>query len=81
MKIPCRRRRTSSTGIIKFWIGIAWQADIFSQNELNNLVRDLGLSEDGLLGSRLKENNLLSVGVTYSGYRHREGDFAAYYIE
>jgi hypothetical protein len=37
----------------------------FSQSDLNDLVRDLGLPKDSaeVLGSRLKSNNLLSHGT------------------
>ena len=35
----------------------------FDQHELNDLARDLGLSE--LLASRLKEKNLLEKGAKY----------------
>ncbi|GBM43452.1 hypothetical protein AVEN_74170-1 [Araneus ventricosus] len=50
----------------------------FSQSELNDLVRDLGLSKDGaeFLGSRLKNKNLLTPGTSFSWYRrHREKEF------
>ncbi|GBN12775.1 hypothetical protein AVEN_237652-1 [Araneus ventricosus] len=45
----------------------------FSQSEFNDLVRDLGLSNDGseLLGSRLKNKTLLTPGTSFSWYRHR----------
>lgn len=41
---------------------------LFPQIELNDLVRDLGLSKDAakLLGSRLKNKNLLSSGTSFS---------------
>ncbi|GBL85454.1 hypothetical protein AVEN_34634-1 [Araneus ventricosus] len=40
----------------------------FSKSDLNDLVRDLGLSKDGaeLLGSRLKNKNLLTAGTSFS---------------
>ncbi|GBM72188.1 hypothetical protein AVEN_309-1 [Araneus ventricosus] len=40
----------------------------FSQSELNDPIRDLGLSKDGaeLLGSRLKNKNLLTPGTSFS---------------
>ena len=45
----------------------------FSQNELNELVRDLHLSKFSaeLLPSRLKEKNLLSDGTRITFYRNR----------
>ena len=47
---------------------------LFSQCELNDLVRDLDLSKEAaeLLGSRLSEKNLLAQGTTFSFYRYRE---------
>ncbi|GBN18850.1 hypothetical protein AVEN_188287-1 [Araneus ventricosus] len=41
---------------------------LFSQSELNDLVRNLGLPKNSaeLLGSRLNEKNLLSPGVSFS---------------
>ncbi|GBM12130.1 hypothetical protein AVEN_39469-1 [Araneus ventricosus] len=53
----------------------------FSQSELNDLVRDLGLSKDGaeLLGSRLKNKNLLTPGTSFSWYRHREKEFTQFF--
>ncbi|GBM78011.1 hypothetical protein AVEN_13029-1 [Araneus ventricosus] len=40
----------------------------FSRSELNDLVRDLGLSKDGseFLGSRLKNKNLLTPVTSFS---------------
>jgi hypothetical protein len=39
---------------------------LFTQSELNNVIRDLGLPMEKaeLLGSRLKENNLLATGTS-----------------
>ena len=56
---------------------------VFTQHELNDLVRDLGLSKEAaeLLGSRLKAKNLLAPGVVSSWYRHREKDFAPYFAQ
>ena len=50
---------------------------LFDQAELNDLIRDLNLSEDKaeLLGSRLKEKNLLNENVRIS-YHIREKDLA-----
>lgn len=54
---------------------------LFTQGELNDLVRDLSLSkiDSELLGSRLKDKNLLSPGVTFSWYRNREDEFLKYF--
>jgi hypothetical protein len=50
---------------------------LFTQPELNDLVRDLGLSKEKalLLGSRLKENNLLASGTIITSYRSRDREF------
>jgi hypothetical protein len=47
---------------------------LFTQSELNNVVRDLGLPKEKaeLLGSRLKEMNLLAAGTSMYLYRSRE---------
>ncbi|GFV27239.1 uncharacterized protein TNCV_3459341 [Trichonephila clavipes] len=44
--------------------------ELFSQSDLNELVRDLGLPKNTLevLGSRLKERHLLNSGVSFSWY-------------
>ncbi|GBM11066.1 hypothetical protein AVEN_259757-1 [Araneus ventricosus] len=49
----------------------------FSENELNDLARDLGLSKDEaeLLGSRMKNKNLLTPEISFSWYRHRQKEF------
>lgn len=54
---------------------------LFAQGELNDLVRDLGLSKDAaeLLGSRLKNKNLLSRGTSFYWYRHREKEFTQFF--
>lgn len=53
-----------------------------TQSELNNLVKDLGLSKDAaqLLGSRLSENKLLAPGTSYSMYRNRDKDFKDFFL-
>ncbi|GBN64302.1 hypothetical protein AVEN_111376-1, partial [Araneus ventricosus] len=53
----------------------------FSQSELTDPVRGLGLSKDGpeLLGSRLKNKNLLTSGTAFSWYRHREKEFIQFF--
>ncbi|GBM31241.1 hypothetical protein AVEN_223439-1 [Araneus ventricosus] len=55
----------------------------FSQRELNDLVRDLGLYKDGakLLGSRLKNKTLLTPGISFSWYRHREKEFTQFFYK
>jgi hypothetical protein len=44
---------------------------LIAQSELNDLVHDLNLSktQSELLGSRLKESNLLQKGTTVSVFR------------
>lgn len=59
------------------------EPQLFSQHELNDLVRDLNLPKNSaeLLGSRLKEKNLLAPGTSFSWYRNREKVFTPYFSE
>jgi hypothetical protein len=59
------------------------EPQLFSQIELNDLVRDLGLSKESaeLLGSRLKQKNLLAPGTSFSWFRKREIDFVPYFSQ
>ena len=52
-----------------------------NQCKLNDLTRDLGLSKESaqLLGSRLREENLLSPETTYYWYRNRDEEFRNYF--
>lgn len=54
---------------------------LFTQDELNDLVRDLGLTKASaeLLGSRLNAKNMLDSDVSYSWYRNREKDYLPYF--
>lgn len=56
---------------------------LFTQGELNDLVRDLNLTKDAaeVLGSRLKSKNLLAPGVAFSWYRHREQEIVSFFKE
>jgi len=56
---------------------------LFDQAALNDLVRDLGLPKDKseLLGSRLKERNLLAPGTTFCWYRDREKSLVGFFSE
>ncbi|GBM64655.1 hypothetical protein AVEN_91722-1 [Araneus ventricosus] len=47
----------------------------FSQSQLNDLVRDLGLSK----GPRLKNKNLLTPDTSFSWNRHREKEFTQFF--
>lgn len=53
----------------------------YTQTELNDLVRSLGLAKDAaeVLASSLREKNLLSKGTKVSYYRDREKDFRKYF--
>ncbi|GFV78887.1 uncharacterized protein TNCV_4079871 [Trichonephila clavipes] len=57
--------------------------ELFSQSDLNDLVRDLGLPKDTaeILGSRLKEIQLLNSGVSFSWYRFREKEFVPFFTQ
>jgi hypothetical protein len=57
--------------------------DKFTQSELNDLIRELQLTKEKseLLGSRLREKNMLASGVKFSWYRNREREFRKYYTQ
>jgi len=57
--------------------------ELFSQDELSDLGRELGLSKEAheLLASRLKEKNLLEKGVKITLYRNRESEIRPYFTE
>jgi len=54
---------------------------LFTQAELNDLVRDLGLTKEKaeLLGSRLQEKHLLEYGTSICHYRTRDQQFAQFF--
>ena len=56
---------------------------LFIQAALNDLVRDLNLPKDKsqLIGSRLKDRNLLAPETTFSWYRHRETKLVEFFSE
>ena len=56
---------------------------LFWQEELNDLVRDLDLSKQSaeLLASRLDEKNLLAHDANVTYYRTREEEFLAYFSD
>ena len=55
-----------------------WKPILFSQEQLNDLIRDLALFKQKaeLLASRLRENNLLQKDVLVSHYRKRNTDLS-----
>jgi hypothetical protein len=57
--------------------------DKFIQSELNDLIRELQLTKhkSELLGSRLREKNMLTSGVKFSWYRNREKEFRKCYAQ
>jgi len=57
--------------------------DKFTQSELNDLIRELQLTKEKseLLGSRLREKNMLASGVKFSWYGNREKEFQKYYAQ
>ena len=61
---------------------ISHKAHFISQNELNDLVRDLELPKTNseLLGSRLQQWNLLADGVRISKYRDRQQQLESFYF-
>ena len=56
---------------------------LFSQEELNDLVRDLDLPKVSavLLGSRLKSRNMLDSEVTFSWYTYREKEYLPFFTK
>ena len=56
---------------------------LFSQNELNDLARDLNFSKETseLLASRLKEKNLLKPGTFVTYYQNRHAEFLPYFTQ
>jgi len=61
--------------------GPSSQPHLITQPELNDLIRDLGLSKDKseLLGSRLQGWNLLHRETKVTVYRNRDKDFVQYF--
>ena len=57
------------------------QPKLLSQAQLNDLTRDLYLSKESaqLLGSRLRENNLLAPETTFYWYRNRDEKFRKFF--
>jgi len=57
--------------------------NVFTQEELNDLVRDAGLSKEisELLASRLKEKNCLAPGTLITFYRDRDIQFRKYFTD
>jgi hypothetical protein len=55
----------------------------FTQSEMNDLIRELQLTKEKseLLGSRLRERNMMASGVKFSCYRNCEKEFRKYYAQ
>jgi len=53
----------------------------FNQEELNDLIKKLGLPKYELLASTLKEKNMLTKGTKVSRYRNRDEPFRKCFIE
>ena len=58
------------------------QPEQFIQPELNDLVRDLGLSKNQseLLASRLKDKNMLKLEARVTYFRNREHCFLQFFL-
>ena len=56
-------------------------ARLFSQRALHDLIKDINLTKDKaeLLGSHLKERNLLEHGVSITTARHRHKELFQYF--
>ncbi|KAI6653918.1 hypothetical protein LOD99_3094 [Oopsacas minuta] len=59
------------------------KAEPFTQGQLNDLVRDLGLSKDAseVLASRLSEHHVLHSEAKITYYRRRDEEFIRYFSE
>ena len=57
--------------------------DKFTQSKLNDQIKELQITKERseLLGSRLREKNMLASGVKFSWYRNREKEFRKYYAQ
>lgn len=73
----------SECGSDDFHLDISSEREQFNQEELSDLVRDLGLSKKAseILASRLKQKNLLTQGTTISYYRNREKNLLPFFSE
>jgi hypothetical protein len=60
---------------------VSTRPKLLTQGQLNDLTRDLNLSKESaqLLGSRLKENNLLASETKFYWYREREKEFRQFF--
>ena len=59
----------------------AGRVSLYSQSELNNLIRDLNLPKQSaeVLASRLQEKYLLKAGISFSFYRNRKEKIRKYF--
>lgn len=82
MVLPNSQRSIQSTSGSEYEGGTS-APQLFSQNELSDLIRDLNLSKQAseLLASRLKEKNLLESDVTITAYRTRENKILQFFSE
>jgi uncharacterized protein YjcR len=57
--------------------------DKFTQSKLSDMIRELQLTKEKseLLGSRLREKNMMASGVKFSWYRNREKEIRKYYTQ
>ena len=75
------QQSSSSTNVDPAFEGPSNQPHLLNQAELNDLVRDLGLSKNKseLLGSRLQGWNLLQQETSISVYRNRDKDMVQFF--
>lgn len=74
---------STSVDVDPVYEGSSNEPHLISQSELNDLVRELGLSKkkSELLGSRLQGWNLLQQGTSVAVYRIRDREFVQYFKE
>jgi hypothetical protein len=63
--------------------GVIQSPQLFTQSQQNDVITDLGLPKEKaeLLGSRLKENNLLAVGRSMYWHKSREQKFPSQFSQ
>ena len=81
--LPSSESESEESSSDEFQVGDSNKPKQFSQAELNDQIRDLGLPKQSaeLLGSKLKEKNLLTPGTSFAWYRNREKHFEPYFSE
>ncbi|XP_077974510.1 uncharacterized protein LOC144430449 [Styela clava] len=88
LELPCSEEYQTSTEssegtVSDIWFSPSSLPQLFSQEELNDLTRDLNLFKESseLLASRLNEKILLQPGTLITFYRKRPIEFLSYFTQ